>query len=208
MRKVLVSVVAASALLWAALWLVPQIRAGGAASANAAREAGASEPTASNVGTAAEPSLAATRRSPTAQPRADAAPKAAQVEGAAADNLTEDGRRLNARALTLRRAFKAERRDPTWAAATEKRLKEYTATFELGDHEVEAIECAASICRLQFAMRGEKYDRRVYMLSRAMERMYSKSYALEPLAEVGGVNRIVVWASRHPIDQQQASLAH
>lgn len=39
-----------------------------------------------------------------------------------------------------------------------------------------------------------------------MERMYSKSYALEPLGEIGGVNRIVVWTSRETIDQQRAAL--
>jgi hypothetical protein len=59
---------------------------------------------------------------------------------------------------------------------------------------------------VQFAVRGEKFDRRLYMLSRAMGRMYLKNYALEPLGEVGGVNRVVVWTSRHPIEQQQASL--
>jgi hypothetical protein len=205
MRKLLVSVVAASALLWAALWLVPQIRAGGAVSANAMREPVASEPSASNVAAAAKPSLAALEPSPAARSGAEAAPKVAPAEGGDADNLTEDGRRLNAKALTLRRAFAAEQRDATWAAATEQRLTEYTATFELGDHEVESIECAASICRVQFALRGEKFDRRVYMLSRAISRMYSRNYALEPLAEVGGVHRMVVWTSRFPIDQQQAS---
>jgi len=133
-------------------------------------------------------------------------PPAAEPEGDDADTVTEEGRPLNAKAVTLRRVFKGEQRDPEWADRTEKKLQAYTAKFQLGDFETESIVCAASICRLQFAFRGEQYDDRVYMMSRAIERMFSSKYALEPLGEVAGTNRIVVWTSRLSIDEQRLAL--
>jgi hypothetical protein len=197
MRRTLITVAVASLVSWGALWLSP--RFGGGA---ARREAVTAEGQADE---AQQPSVATTKAAAPAAPPA-AKPQPVQATQAGADNLTEDGRPLNEKALVLHRAFRAEQRDPAWADVIEKKLQDYTATFQLGDHEVESIQCASSICRLQFAFRGDDYEQRVYMLSRAMGRMYAKNYALEPLGEVGDLERIVVWTSREAIDQQRASL--
>ncbi len=199
MRKTLITVAVASLVSWG-LWLAPRF-GGGAARREPVT---AQQPSVATGGGAAPIEVEATKPAKAAPPAAK--PQPPQTAQTGADNLTEDGRPLNEKALVLHRAFRTEQRDPAWADVIEKKLQDYTATFQLGDHEVESIQCASSICRLQFAFRGDDYAQRVYMLSRAMGRMYSKNYALEPLGEVGDLQRIVVWTSREAIDQQRASL--
>jgi len=152
---------------------------------SATPRAGPPEPEREAVGQDGPAQPAVLKAAPGAEAHgAPSSPAPAELDRATAEptttaDLNAPGEGLSLAGLARRKAFYAETRKDTWAAAEEARLERRVRTLPLEQATFSGAECRAHLCRLTFAFEQETALSDSQLLFDELRRLFGMDLAAE-----------------------------